>query len=198
MRKISIENELKLEINGQAQVLKFDIGAMRKLGIKRLEDIPKGTSAMLAAALCILNRAIVRYNGEYNGSEPPIVHSEFMELLETTDDIRRAETAVRMLYLLALPIKKEEFNVWQDDEEGRKIEPTVGRLAVMGLTVLGLTLAEVESMTAAELSEMLDDYGYINKPERKERATARNTDGIGDAGAVWAGAVNPSVNLQAN
>jgi len=189
MRKITLDKSLGLEIDGRVQVLKFSLGTMKSLGIERLDEAFErlsGTQTVFSAALFMLNGAIRKYNKDYNGKEKPITYTELTAVLTGLEYIRCLENGIKALYFLSLPRQKEISEEWQDDDpEEQKIEPTTGRLIVMGLTVLNLSYDEVSSMTAAEVCAMLDDYGYLNKTDRKKGGIHKHgTQGVGDAGAL--------------
>lgn len=188
MRKIIVNSDiLGLEINNRQIPLKFSIDVMREMGIDTLDEAAeklKAAKELFTVTLCILNAAVKRYNRDYNGTELPITYSELTDVLPGLEYIQLLERNVTALYFCGLPKKKNTMNVWQDEEEGRSIEPTAGRLTVLGLTALHLTYAEVSGMTVGEVSALLDDYGYINSTGKKDKYAGKTIEGVGDADAL--------------
>lgn len=185
MKELEFGEKLILRINKAAQKLKADLGVMRELGIKNFSDTAvflESAHGLFEALLCILNRAVKRYNREYNGTEVPFTYTDIVNILPDTAAIKKAELVVRVLFYTALPRKNKEDGVWHEDTVGRQIEPNVDRLYVMGLTVLNVGAEEAKSMTAAEVSELLSEYGYINnfKESPREMCRGKDVEGVGD------------------
>lgn len=184
MRKIIFKDKFEIEINGTRQKAVFDLGTMKELNINDFSDMPKSLNSahgVIDALYVLCNRATKRYNKEYNAAEKPFEYKDIVNILTSIEKTKKAEAVVRLLYFLSLPKKKEDTGIWHEDSEGRKIEPTASRLVVMGLTVLGLGFDEVLSMTAAEVSRLLEDYAYINDTRESPREKCRGKDvkGIG-------------------
>lgn len=185
MKKIIFEDRFEIEIDGQKQRIEFDLGAMRELGVSEfgeMTDRLTNAHGLIEALFVLANRVVKKYNKEYNAAEKPFEYKDIVNILTSLEKTKKAEAVVRLLYFLSLPKKKEDTGIWHEDREGRKIEPTASRLVVMGSTVLGLKYDEVLSMTAAEVSRLLEDYAYINdtRESPREKCRGKKVEGIGD------------------
>lgn len=184
LKKIGFEDKFEIEIDGQKQKIEFDLGAMRELGVAEFDKMTERLASahgVIEALYVIANRAVKKYNRDYNAAEMPFTYRDIADILVSVEKTKKAEAVVRVLYFLSLPKKKEDIGIWHEDIEGKRIEPTANRLVVMGLTVLGLSLDEVLSMTAAEVSELLEDYAYINntKEDAREKYRGKDVKGVG-------------------